>query len=235
MPSLESVQADLVAANRILASHDVVDAFGHVSARHPDNQGNFLLSRSRSPELVESNDILEFSANGEPVMPNGPAVYAERFIPAAIYEARPDVGAVVHSHAIAVLPFSITGVPLRPVAHVAATIGEAPPVWDSATEFGDTDLMVRSMTVAHSLARMLGDRPAALMRGHGSVVARSDLRSVVFTAIYLQVNAELLWRSISLGQPRYLSRGEIERASELALNQFALDRAWEYWVRKAGP
>ena len=225
--------ADLVAANRILAHHDVVDTFGHVSVRHPDRPGHFLLARSRSPEQVEVADILLFGPDGEAVDRQGRTVYGERFIHAGVYEARADVGAVIHSHAIAVIPFSVTGVPLRPIAHVAGPIGDQPPVWDSADEFGDTDLLVRSMAMGRALARALGDRPAALMRGHGSVVAGKALREAVFTAIYLQINAELLWRALSMGEVNYLSRGEVEKAAALNLSALALDRAWENWRRQA--
>src|SRR5262245_23133796 len=104
----------LVAANRILAHEGVVDAYGHVSVRSPAAPARFFMSRSRSPELVSLGDILEFGADGEAVDSSPPPVYAERFIHAAIYEARLDVHAVVHSHAYDVLPFTVTGVPLRP-------------------------------------------------------------------------------------------------------------------------
>jgi HCOMODA/2-hydroxy-3-carboxy-muconic semialdehyde decarboxylase len=108
---------DLVIANRILANEDVVDAYGHVSIRHPQNPERYLLSRSRSPELVERGDIMEFSLDGKPVGDDVRPPYLERFIHGAIYEARPDIHAVVHSHAEDVLPFSIAATPLRPVVH----------------------------------------------------------------------------------------------------------------------
>lgn len=224
--------AEVVAANRILAQHGVLDAFGHVSARHPDRPGCFILARSVSPELVTRDDLLVFNAAGEPEAAAGRTVYAERFIHAAVYAARPDVGAVVHSHAVAVVPFSVTRTPLRPIAHVAASIGPEPPVWDSADDFGDTDLLVRDIAMGRSLAAALGSGSVALMRGHGSVIAQPSLRATVLTAIYLQVNAELLWRALTLGEPRHLSRGEIEKATALSLNGMALDRAWHYWLSK---
>ena len=50
----------LVAANRILANENVVDAFGHVSIRHPDDPDRYVMSRSRAPELVELEDLMEY-------------------------------------------------------------------------------------------------------------------------------------------------------------------------------
>ena len=123
MTDVDDTLRDLVAANRILAHEGVVDGFGHVSVRHPDKPERFLLARSRSPELVEREDLLEFGPDGEPVKDNGPEIYKERYIHAAIFEARPDVLSVVHNHSEELLPFGVTGTPLRPVFHTAARIG----------------------------------------------------------------------------------------------------------------
>ena len=138
MNELDAVLDDLVVANRILSNENVVDAYGHVSVRHPGNPERFLLSRSIAPEFVERTDIMELNLDGEPINDNR-APYHERFIHAAIYEARPDVQAVVHAHAEDVLPFSITEASLRPVIHSGSFIGAHVPVWDIADKFGDTD------------------------------------------------------------------------------------------------
>src|SRR5579871_737580 len=146
MSELEQAFHDLVIANRILAHQGVVDAYGHVSMRHPTNPERFLLSRSRSPELVEERDIMEFTLDGKVIGDDKRPPYLERFIHGSLYEARPDVGAVVHSHAEETLAFGITGVPIRPVIHVAANMGAEVPLWDIAEKFGnDTDLLVRNV------------------------------------------------------------------------------------------
>jgi HCOMODA/2-hydroxy-3-carboxy-muconic semialdehyde decarboxylase len=137
MSQLDELLRDLVVANRILANENVVDAYGHISVRHPDNPKRFFMSRSRSPELVERDDLIEFDERGEPVNDQRPP-YLERFIHAAIFEARPDVTAVVHAHAEDTLPFGLVATPLRPVIHSAAYIGGAIPVWDIRDKFGDT-------------------------------------------------------------------------------------------------
>ena len=121
--SLAELRYELAIANRILAHEGVLDAFGHVSVRHPDDPGRYIMSRSRSPELVEPADILEFTLDSEPVAPPTAQLFSERVIHGEIYKARPDVMAVCHHHAPAILPFCITGEPLVPVIHLGAAIG----------------------------------------------------------------------------------------------------------------
>lgn len=226
---------ELVHANRILAHEGVVDAFGHVSMRHPHDPQRYLLSRSRSPAIVTAPDIMEFTLEGEAVDAGGRRPYAERPIHGAVYEMRPDVNAVVHNHAYEVVPFSVSAAsPLRAITHVSAVIGAAVPVWDIRTRFGDTNLLVVTMAQGRDLAATLGGGRVALMRGHGCVVAGRTLREAVNTAIYLRVNAILQQQALQLGEPQYLSPGEIERCTELQLSAFALDRAWEYWAARAG-
>ncbi len=176
---LQTAIDELVIANRILAAEKVCDAFGHVSIRHPDDPRKFLLSRGRAPELIEASDIMQFTLEGATAAGNGKP-YLERFIHGAIYEARPDVQAVVHSHSYSVVPFSVIGEKLRPIMHVCATIGADIPVWDPQHNFGDTDLLVADMQQGRDLARALGRAhvgPDARPRldGGGRIPARSGL------------------------------------------------------------
>jgi ribulose-5-phosphate 4-epimerase/fuculose-1-phosphate aldolase len=235
MDSVAECIRDLAIANRILAREGVVDAFGHVSVRHPSNPERFLLSRSRAPELVTSGDIREFDLTGEPLEDRGERQYGERPIHAAIYEARPDVRAIVHNHSHEVIPFGIApGLRLRPVAHVCAPIGAEIPVWDIRRSFGHTDLLVLTMEQGRDLARGLGDSTVALMRGHGAVVACPSLKEAVMTAVYLQVNARLQLQVLHEPDLIYLSPEEIERCTKRQFGPLALRKAWDYWVTRAG-
>lgn len=212
----------------------MVDAFGHVSIRHPQRLDRFLMSRSRSPQLVTADDLMEFALDGTPIDARGRTAYSERFIHGAIYEARGDAGSVIHNHSHAVIAYGITPVKLRPVLHVGAAIGAEVPVWDIRSRFGETDMLVVNMAQARDLATTLGTNRVALMRGHGCAVAGSTLREAVFTAIYLQVNARLQTEALSLSdQVGYLSAGEIARAKEMLSQPVGLDRAWEYWSARA--
>lgn len=224
----------LVAANRILAQEGVVDAFGHVSIRDPGSSERYVMSHSRSPALVEPDDLLLFEQDGTPLDAAGRQPYGERMIHGAIYEARADVGAVVHHHAYSVIPFSVTGVPLVPIMHTASVIGGQIPVWDISAAFGDTDMLVRTMEMGRSLAATLADNTCVLMRGHGAVVVGRTVKEAVLAAIYLELDARVLLQALALGEPIALSAAEIERSSATQFSSLGADRAWEYFCRRAG-
>jgi HCOMODA/2-hydroxy-3-carboxy-muconic semialdehyde decarboxylase len=237
MTDVDSLMQDLVIANRILAKEDVVDAYGHVSLRNPDNPRHFFLSRSVSPELVERGDIVEFALDGQPVREENHALYLERFIHAAIYAARPDINAVVHAHAEDILPFGIAqATRLRPVIHSGSFIGANVPVWDIADRFGDTNLLVTNMDQGRDLAKCLADNNVVLMRGHGFASAGRSLIEVVRMSIYLPRNARALLHAKQLGgEIKYLSRGEIDaRNRGYSPHSAETWRAWEYWASRAG-
>ena len=235
MTALERAITDLVIANRILAHEGVVDAYGHVSIRHPDDPRKYLMSRSRSPELVAHEDILEFTLDSRPVGERKEKVYLERFIHGAIYEANRDVNAVVHSHAVETLPFGISSVPLRPVIHVASSCGAHVPVWDIRDKFGDTTLLVENHDQGRDLAEFLGHGRVALMRGHGFAATGRTLAEVLKISVYLPRNARVLMDAIQLGGDiRYLSDGEIEVRKRLGPGGADVERAIEYWARRAG-
>lgn len=243
MADLDDTMSQLAVANRILAREDVVDAFGHVSVRHPNRPECFLLARSRSPELVGRDDLLEFGPDGEPVNDNGPVPYAERFIHAGIFAARPDVQSVVHTHAEPLLPFGITGTPLKPVHHLGSRIGHVVPLWDIRDSFGDaTDLLVTNMDHGRDLAEGLGGNRMVLMRGHGNAVATESLENAVLTAIYAQVNARVQTASMMMA----LARGKgMEAVNALTDDEISASRglgkkgslggsrSWEYFERRA--
>src|SRR5258708_14075403 len=161
--TLAQLLDELVTANRILAREGVVDSFGHVSIRHPDRPDRYVLSRARAPECIEAGDLMEFAFDGTAIDPAGRIPYAERFIHGAVYDARPDVRAVVHHHSPNVIPFSVTQARLSPVMHMCAGIGTRQSTWDSRTSFADTNLLVTSLALAKALAAALGTPPVILL------------------------------------------------------------------------
>jgi ribulose-5-phosphate 4-epimerase/fuculose-1-phosphate aldolase len=237
MPDLNDLLNDLVIANRILAHEEVVDAYGHVSVRHPEIPGHFFLARSLAPAFVTREDIVEFTLDGKPAGEETRPLYLERFIHGAILEARPDVHAVVHAHAEDILPFGLTSAtPLRPVIHSGSFLGSQVPVWDIADTFGDTNLLVTNHEQGRDLAKRLGDHNVALMRGHGFAAASRSLIEVVRMSVYLPRNARALLRATQLGgQIKYLSQGEID-ARNRGYGPYSPEtwRTWEYWAKKAG-
>ena len=219
----------LARANRMIANEGVLDAFGHVTMRHPTDPGRYLMSRSRGPELVQPEDILEFTLDSAPVKPPTARHYSERVIHGEIYKARPDVNAVCHHHAPSILPFCISGAPLKPVYHLGATIGDAAPFWDARDEFGDTTLIVAKPEEGASLARALGKNWIVLMRRHGATVAGTTLEELVFRTIYIARNAALQIQAQSLGPVSPLNAEETKLAGAFNLQPGPVARAWEYW------
>lgn len=233
MPKPELME-DLVAANRILSDQGVVDGFGHVSARHPEEPRRFLLARSMAPGLVTADDIMEFDLDGAALDPRGRTLYVERFIHSEIYKAHPEVNAVVHSHSPSVIPFGVTKVPLRPIYHLSSFLGAGIPVFEIREAGGPaTDMLIRSPELGAALAQKIGTAAVVLMRGHGDVVIGSSVRQVVFRAIYTEVNARLQAEALRLGggEVEFLNDEEAAKASET--NDAVLNRPWELWKQQA--
>jgi len=226
------VVEDLVAASRVLADLGVVDGFGHVSVRHDKDPNRFLMSRSMAPALVKAEDILEFDLDGVAVDAKGQAVFLERFIHGEIYKARPDVKAVVHSHSPSVIPFGVSKTRLQPIYHMSSFMGVDVPVFEIRDVEGPaSDLLVRNQKLGAALAKVLGDKTVALMRGHGSVTVGTSLPQVVFRAYYAEMNARLQSEAIKLGAVTYLTPEEA--AASARTNDALVMRPWELWKRKA--
>jgi HCOMODA/2-hydroxy-3-carboxy-muconic semialdehyde decarboxylase len=222
----------LVVANRILYQQGVVDGFGHVSARHDKTLGRFLLARNMAPGLVRHDDIVTFDLDGAALDAEGRRVYLERFIHGEIYRARPDVRAIVHSHSPSVIPFGVTGQPLRPIFHMSGFLAEGAALFEIREIAGDTDMLISDRRLGKALAATLGARSTVLMRGHGSTVVGSSIEQAVYRAIYAEVNAKLQMQAVTLGEVTYLNEREAAKAA--AINDTQLARTWELWRRQVG-
>jgi HCOMODA/2-hydroxy-3-carboxy-muconic semialdehyde decarboxylase len=227
---LAELRQELAIANRVLANEGVLDAFGHISVRHPQKPDRYLISRYGAAELVTPGHILEMTLDSKPVEPTTARLFSELVIHGCIYQARPDVHSVCHHHAVSVLPFCISGIELVPVMHLGAALGPKVPFWDSRDEFGDTGLVVTRPEEGRSLARALGDYWMILLRRHGATLAGRSLRECVFRSIYTCRNAELQARAMAMGTVSTLSVGEAELCRGHSLTPRTLGRAWEYWT-----
>jgi len=228
--SLIEARRELSLANRIVANQGVIDAFGHVSMRHPDNPRRYLLSRSRAPELVAPEDFIEYDLDSRPVREPSVTQYSERVIHGEIYKARPEVMSVCHHHCAAFMPLLATGTDYVPVFHLGAIGGIKPPFWDQRDEFGDTNMLVCKLEEGASLARALGPHWMVLMRRHGVTVAGTSVRDCVFRSVYSARNAEYQVQSLAIGGAiASLSPGETKLASQIVATTTGLTRSWEYW------
>ncbi|HLG10956.1 MAG TPA: class II aldolase/adducin family protein [Dehalococcoidia bacterium] len=228
-----SLTEDLVAAYRILAEFRIIDAYGHVSVRSDRDPNRYLLARSLAPELVTESDIIEYDLDSNAIDAAGRASVTERFIHGEAYRARPEVMAVVHNHSPTVVPFSVTGVPLRPVFHMAAFVGLGVPTFEIRDFEKGTDMLVRSASLGKALAGVLGDKPAALMRGHGAVVVGESVARAVGRSIYLEQSAQMQLQAMSIAGPggtiTFLDDAEVVAGSRT--QDYA--RAWPMWRQNA--
>ena len=232
MSSTQQVIADVVTGNRILAKQGVLDGFGHVSARHPDDAGRYLLSRSLAPEMVTVDDVMVYDLDSNVQGGDTRKPYIERFIHGEIYKARPDVMAIVHSHSPSVIPFAVSSIKLRPVYHMSGFLRGATEVFDIRHQFGCTDMLIRNGAHGAALAKDLGTRGVVLMRGHGFVAAGGSVPEAIYRAIYTELNASLQQRAISLGGTvTYLD--EEEAALAEASNRSVFERPWNLWKKQA--
>ncbi|KAF1365841.1 arad-like aldolase/epimerase [Lizonia empirigonia] len=212
---LEDLFKGLVTASHILHCHDVLDAYGHISVRSPDNPATFWMPCSMPPALVSSaDDLVEYHIeSAEAVEKNAKPGYIERHIHSEIYKRFPGINSVVHSHAGDVLPYCISGVPLKNTIHMAGFLGTNVPVWNSS----GSDFLVRDSTLGASLAASFkpatsagfiyskvrsalpGAKPEAslepdssvvLLQGHGFTTLAHGIEEAVYQAIYTKEAAK---------------------------------------------
>ncbi len=230
-PVDRAVLEDLAAAARILAAEGVVDAFGHVSMRHPKDPERYLMSRSMAPALQGPDDIIEYDLHSTPINANGRSSFLERFIHGEIYRARPDITSVVHSHSPSVIPYSLTGLPMKAMYHNAAFLASGVPVFRIEEKFGATDMLVGDNEKGIELARVMGGANVVLMRAHGSVACGPNLQLSVFRAVYTEVSARVQQAAMLHNMPISALSEEEGKLADLT-NEKSCLRAWDLWRRQ---
>ncbi len=223
---MTSAVSELAIANRLLSNEGIIDAFGHVSCRHPEDPTRFYLAVGLPPIMVTESDIIEYDLHAKPLTPTDRPLYSEAVIHSEIYKARADVQSICHHHAPAIMPFCVSGRPLRPVCQTGATMGAEAPFWDSQDDFGDTNLLLTLPEHGRSLARALGPNWIVLMRRHGATVVGRTLREMVFRAMQTAANATVQMQAAILGKVDELRPGEIVLAGDIKPR--AVERNWSY-------
>lgn len=220
---------DLVLANKILFHYDVVDAFGHVSVRHPEDPKYYFMSRHLPPGMVTHKDIAIFDLDSNPLTLSDKPQYSERFIHGEIYKLRPEVTSVVHCHARALIPFGAAkGAKLRPMSHMCGFLGCGVPIFEIREAGGNTDMLIRTAHLGKALAEKLGDKNVVLMRGHGATMIGQSIQESVYRAFYSMDNAAVQMQAHLLakdGEVEFLNEEEAEKSSR-GRN---IPRAWSLW------
>jgi len=228
-PAPKELLAELVLANKILYGLDVVDAFGHISVRHPKDPTKYLMARHLPPGMVTAKDIVLFDLESTPLTHADKPQYSERFIHGEIYKLRPEVLSVVHCHARPLIPFGAAkGAKLRPMSHMCGFLGCGVPVFEIRKAGGNTDMLIRTPQLGKALADTLGDKNVVLMRGHGATMIGISIPEVVFRAVYSMDNAAVQMQAHLLakdGEVEFLNEEESEKSSR-GRN---VPRAWSLW------
>jgi len=222
--------ADLVLAYKILVNEAVLDSFGHISSRSVANPEHFLLPRAMPPSLVEADDVLEFSvATSQPLDPRGRRVNGERYLHGEIYKVRPDVNAIVHSHSQAVIPFSLTGVALRPVIVQAGFMPLRVPNFEIRDVRGNgRGMQITDKERGAALAKTLADSPLALLRGHGDVVVGSSVKQAAVFAAYTDINARMQAQALQIDRNIVV----MDAPELFEPYEFDINRPWENFRQK---
>lgn len=225
--------AELTLACRILAEQEIIDAYGQISVRVPGADGLFLINRGISPALVAEEDFIVCDSTGAIVDGDGP-VNSEWPIHACIYRARPDVRSVLHSHSRLSRIFSLSSHRLR------GLLTSSSPEWQEGVPVYCEAGLITSVARGERLVQVLGGRTAALLRGHGDVVATGGTKQTVMKAITLKQNADVLNEVVQHGADIDLwSDAELATWADTRVagmseaNREALaGRAWDYYAAR---
>jgi len=232
-PTVKIAVEELVIANHILYDQNAVDGYGHISVRNPANPNTFFLARSVAPSVVKVQDIMEFDMNGKALNGDTRVAYGERFIHSGILRNRPDINSVIHGHASPILSYGLTGVPLRPVYHMSAFLGEGAPIFEIrnfAKPNPDTDMFVSNSDLGDALSQTMGLQYFVLMRGHGYAAGADSIKKAVFRTVYAIQNASIQAEAMKMGQVQYLTPGEATTSKETI--EKTIGRPWQLWTER---
>jgi HCOMODA/2-hydroxy-3-carboxy-muconic semialdehyde decarboxylase len=232
----EATIEDIVTASHILTNEGILDSFGHISARSANNADHFFIPRAMPPALISRADIVEVGLDCKPVAPNAPRLNGERYIHCQVYKARSDVRSVIHTHDLAVIPFGVAGIPLRPVVAQAGFLPPETPLFEvreaNASE-QRRGMLVLNANLGDALARKLGANPVILMRGHGNTVVGRSVREGTVRTIYTHINAQAQTVAMALST-KITTLDDAELATNAAEN-FDADRPWQNYKQRLRP
>jgi len=232
-PAVKLAAEELVLANHILYDQNAVDGYGHISVRNPANPNTFFLARSVAPSVVKVEDIIEFDMNGKALNGDTRVAYGERFIHSGILRNRPDINSVIHGHASPILPYGLTGTPLKPVYHMSAFLADGAPIFEIrnfSKPIPDTDMFISNSDLGDALSQTMGLQYFVLMRGHGYAAGADSIKKAVFRTIYAIQNASIQSEAMKMGQVQYLTPGEAAYSKETI--EKTIGRPWQLWSER---
>jgi L-ribulose-5-phosphate 4-epimerase len=221
---IAALKKDLIAACRILSRENLVRGFGHVSARIAGTD-LFLLTPRVSLALVKKKDLLTLNLEGK-VVGGKAAAPSEAALHAAIFRQKAEVQAITRIHARTANYFSVTERKIEPIHNHGSHFAGGVPV------FSKTPL-ITSRQLGEEVAAALGQSPAILLRGNGQVTVGKTIPEAIMMAIYLEEAADMLYGALQIGAPIFFREEESGLGKRETLPPVDMERAWNYYKRKA--
>jgi ribulose-5-phosphate 4-epimerase/fuculose-1-phosphate aldolase len=218
---VEDLKKKVALGNRIMFHQGLADYHGHVSARIPGTRTFFikpvlaplgeiapkhiiLVDIDEYMEVCEQNYAKAGSKRAVTKIKNPPR---ETMIHAAIYNARPDVNSVVHTHQTIATAFSVAETPILPIYNQAAVFAPETPIFPSPR-------LIYTVQDGKEICQTLRDRTAMLLKGHGIVVCGDSLEYATVHAIYLERAAYMQFIATCVGKPSIMPQPEIDYMKE---------------------
>ncbi len=224
MSAVSELKAKLLTACRILDSQGVMDELGHFSVRCPETGGVFINGKV-SPGQATEADIVLLDLEGKKLAGDAEPA-SESPLHLAVYQRRPDVQAVAHTHSPMVVTLSIAGIALRTVENQGASIiGARAPVFE---KYG----LVDSFALAHEVADALGDHGLCVLRSHGNIVVGGSIEAVCVYALWAEKAARYQYQAMLLKEPQWYPDEEIDKMVRQQLRGKGHLRTWNYYQWK---
>jgi len=222
MISEKDLREQLATCTRIFAMQGMIGVFGHVSVYQPETKRVFITPGMGSDKgSLRAEDMLITDLDGKPLEGReGPPV--EWPIHTALHGARADAVAVAHLHTPYATLFTIAKREFQPVTLQGAIFSEGVPLYPQAQ-------LITTPARGSSLLKVIGDKRAVLLRGHGIMVAGQNLQEVLFASLVLEDDAKKTMQAATLSEVGTISPEECRAfGAEIALERRA-QRAWNYF------
>lgn len=216
------VRAALADAIRMLERAEIIDHSGHCSVRR--DAGTFYINSAASVRsTVHTGDIVGCDLDGA-LVEGAARPPLEFHIHAAIYRARPDVDAVMHTHPRWSTCLTLAGKTYQPVYAQGVLLGEIPVM--------DSPLSINTRHMGERLAATLGNGQAVLLKAHGAVIVATDLVECFALAVYLEENARRQYMAMQIGDPYVFSESERQACRTNLWSPALFRKTWDYYHAK---
>lgn len=197
---LDALRDKMVMVAKVLQHQGVIDGYGHITARLPENR--ILSTPHMPPGKVAVRDLIILDADGKKLEgfgdPNG-----ETAMHTSIYKARPEVQCILHYHADELVAVAATGQEIKVISNCGVQFHRGTPIYDSP-------VLIRNEQLGDKVAQTLGDKVAVLLRGHGGTVVAKNLDQLLRLGLDLVHAAKIQIMAASLGPVKVHSKEECE-------------------------